>query len=658
MRFDRFTLKNNINDGDYLLYADFSDLTSNGAPRLKNITISGITDHILFKGGNSFLPPQNDTYNLGSSGNTWGFLNVSNIVNYNNRIIIESPEGNLEINPFEEFTSYSQNKRLIKINGANFYSDGGDMTWDGDPVGFGRYNLFIGTEAGDNFEFNDILGFESNTLLGYAAGKNAKGSYLVSVGGGSMRDVTFNETVFNNNDKSIYSVSIGTDSLRNSRNIRGGIVAVGDISMYESVFNNDVITGSAILDWTTAIGYASGYASSGTQGSVIVGAMAGWQMSGNQGTYIGTTTGYNVNGNRNIAIGTASMRRSLGDNDRTNISESIAIGHNTTSNSLWQNKTNIISIGHDTAPSISNAFVVKTDLLYGFGVNGPQAKMHIRNTSGRTSNVILVENSGATNQIFTVKENSKVNIKGNTSLPVIKVSGDTVLNSLNQTILVYNVNSDINITLPDATGDTYNYRIIKNNDANFNVNILANNIEGLSGVTLNLDNHIIELQSDLTTYNKIRIAKEQTNMVNRYSIRTLSADTVNNRDYTFNLTKPTIILAWEDDVVQRFTSDGDFYQLDVNTNSNNLFFEQFPPNQAEAMIRPIMRTNQIDLPRFNASGDVVGVFTTSYNSYIQQPITNILDYLDPAEWRPSGSSIRLDNWGNTPPKLLVAQLIQ
>ncbi len=248
------------------------------------------------------------------------------------------------------------------------------------PGGSGKYNTFVGVDAGENVTApasNSAFGYQSfaaaatgsyNSALGYQTlNSNTSGRNNVAVGGEALRlNTTGNE-----------NTAVGLDALE--YNTTGGLnVAIGSFSLpLNTTGEYNTAIGSAALQQNTTgsnnMGIGIFTVRNGTTASYNLG-IGNWALYGNttgaKNIGVGYASLYNVTtGEENTALGLRA-----GDTITTG-SDNTFIGSRADASS--PGLTNATAIGSDAVVSASNSLVLGNNVNVGIGTSTPSTKLDV-----------------------------------------------------------------------------------------------------------------------------------------------------------------------------------------------------------------------------------------------------------------------------------------
>ena len=260
------------------------------------------------------------------------------------------------------------------------------------------------------FALESTIGGASNTAIGHSAGQyNTDGYFNTSVGNYALQG----NTTGNSN------TGMGYQALMSSTTTSGN-TAVGAYALKTIQNTGNTAVGLSALEnattgvRNTAIGY---YAARGVAGTPITGSYniaIGYQplavnTTGSENVAIGYSSAANTEGSKNVAIGDSSLFGNTTGN--TNVAVGISALRNNvtgTNNSALGYSANVLApdlqnttvIGYNARVNRSNSIILgdtsNNNLNVGIGRNAPQAKLHVRATSGNNPLILEGTPSGVT----------------------------------------------------------------------------------------------------------------------------------------------------------------------------------------------------------------------------------------------------------------------
>ncbi len=346
---------------------------------------------------------------------------------YNNN----TGNNNVAIGPFAMFTTSGASYSNVAVGPHALYNN----TTGSNNISLGVRSASSNTTGGSNIAIGDSALSQNasgnyNIAIGRRSGTTAPNlSSAVAIGDGA-RVARSNAMVLGDTSDNNFNVGIGRSTPQAKLHVRA--TAGNNPLMLEGV-----PTASA-ADSILTINNTTGVVGKRTIGSLISG---GWNLTGNSGTtpshFIGTTDanhplrfqaegwpagelgaqntifGYRAmvdisSGTQNVAIGTQALMYNMEG------SNNIGIGHLATS--FPTNLNYAIAIGSNTIVRRSNSMVLGdttiNDFNVGIGRSTPQAKLHIKSTTG--NNPLILEglpSGGAGDSLLTVNANGIVGKK-------------------------------------------------------------------------------------------------------------------------------------------------------------------------------------------------------------------------------------------------------
>lgn len=364
---------------------------------------------------------------------------------------------------------YMTNPLLSVIIGGHFTNRLGSDTYQGSistnsvnigsfagltDTGYKGYGVYIGYGSGasiSNTQYDVLIGYEagmnsdgqvassSNIFLGYRSGYSSIGQHNINIGASAgysstgEYNVNIGHEASNLSTNRDNSVAIGYLS---GKGTTGALsVYIGDRSGYGVLGENNTGIGAFSLDTgissksyinTTAIGYESGYNSTGN-GSIFAGMRSGKNSTGSYNSFIGYSSGNALIGDYNICLGYGSGTNGGATTSATN---NIVIG---TNSGLGITGKHNILIGRNSTVSASMNGIP-------YGINNV---LSICSTSAASTTPLIAGDFGT----------GRVNIQKTLNLtpttqPTTSYEGDIIYNSSTDIIQYRNATTWVDLDGP------------------------------------------------------------------------------------------------------------------------------------------------------------------------------------------------------------------